>query len=261
MECPYCGSIKLTSKGYRDTKNGRNNRFFCKPCNKSFSEKTNPLDLSNSGLKQEYNEKSAVIESRSQTIKTVDDLLKYAEIDLTVWEIDRCVVNKWEVGAKDKNGEIDSKPLYQIKLWLKRKVKDLSTEVSKIISDMKSFSPSYPVIKYKPNKNSYLYEISIFDLHLAQLAWGVETGEDYDLKIAKDLYISSVTELMNLVRGYPIEKILLPTGNDFFDIDTLENETVHGTKQDVDSRWQKAFHESREMLVSVIDLLSTIAPV
>lgn len=261
MKCPYCNSTEFTGKGYRDTKGGRVNRFYCKPCKKSFSEKTESINSDKDHVKQEYNKNDGMVESKSSVIKTVDDLLRYAEVDLSIWEVERYVVNKWEIGAKDQNGEIVSKPLYQIKAWLKRKEKDLSTEVSTIIKDMKAYAPTYPKIKYNNHKNSYLYEISVFDLHLAQLAWGVETGEDYDLKIAKKLYIDTVTELMSLVKGYPIEKILLPTGNDFFDIDTLDNETVHDTRQDVDSRWQKAFHESREMLVSVIDVLSTIAPV
>ena len=35
------------------------------------------------------------------TIHTLDQLLEYCQVDLTIWEVERFVVNKWEVGAKE----------------------------------------------------------------------------------------------------------------------------------------------------------------
>lgn len=277
MNCPYCKSNNVKEKGFRVTKSGKNKRYFCKDCNKGFSVNSEKIikdtynniinkEFSNSTinniLTQDFNDYKGTIESKSSNIKTMEDLLKYANIDLNIWEVDRCVINKWEVGARDTNGKIQKSPLFQIKIWLKRKTKDLSTEKQDIINEMKKFSPVYPNIKYlKFNKEKYMYEISVMDLHLAQLSWGKETGEDYDMKIAEERYINAVTDLANRVKQYNIEKIILPTGNDFFDVDNTVNETIHGTVQDVDSRWQKAFHESRKILVSVIDMLTTIAPV
>jgi hypothetical protein len=55
-----------------------------------------------------------VIDSKSHRITTLDDLIEACEIDLSVWKIDRHVINKWEVyGAK-----FGLKNLIQVKAWL-----------------------------------------------------------------------------------------------------------------------------------------------
>lgn len=71
--------------------------------------------------KDERGNKS-VIKSKSTRIKTLEQLIEAADIDLDVWEIERHTINRWEVGAKDEEtGEIVTKPLWQVKAWLKRK--------------------------------------------------------------------------------------------------------------------------------------------
>src|SRR5689334_6849187 len=55
-------------------------------------------------------------------LKTLDDLLKHMKVDLSVWDVERHVINKWEVGSKHpRTGEVTVTPLFQIKAWLKRK--------------------------------------------------------------------------------------------------------------------------------------------
>lgn len=56
------------------------------------------------------------VESRRDgRIRTLDQLLKACQVDLKVWEVERYTVNKWEVGAKDPDGEIVVTPLFQVK--------------------------------------------------------------------------------------------------------------------------------------------------
>lgn len=63
------------------------------------------------------------VESRRDgRIRTLDQLLKACQVDLKVWEVERYTVNKWEVGAKDPDGEIVVTPLFQVKATLRRKV-------------------------------------------------------------------------------------------------------------------------------------------
>jgi len=54
-------------------------------------------------------------------IHTLEQLIDFFEIDLSVWEIERFVANKWEVGAKDDAGELKVSPLFQVKAFLRRK--------------------------------------------------------------------------------------------------------------------------------------------
>ena len=54
-------------------------------------------------------------------VVTVEKLLEIYNIDLEIWEIEKQIVNTWEVGAKGPDGKITTTPLFQVKLWLKRK--------------------------------------------------------------------------------------------------------------------------------------------
>ena len=64
---------------------------------------------------------TATAESKSSNIRTLDDLIRVCKIDLDVWEIERYIVNKWEVAAKGNDGVMNHSPLYQVKAWLKKK--------------------------------------------------------------------------------------------------------------------------------------------
>lgn len=71
-------------------------------------------------------------------ILTLDQLLAACEVDLEEWEVERYIVNKWEMGRKDiekdlswsngvadgytrDSGQINIEALYQVKAWLIRK--------------------------------------------------------------------------------------------------------------------------------------------
>lgn len=58
-----------------------------------------------------------VIDSKSRRITTLDELIAFCEIDLNVWNIDRHIINKWEVGINGEDG-IEVSPLFQVKAWL-----------------------------------------------------------------------------------------------------------------------------------------------
>ncbi len=97
-----------------------------------------PAEMSESRMETQN---ELIITIPKTRIKTLDELVKHCEIDLDVWEVERWVCNKWEVGMKppavtewveNKKGKKipmwvrDSKkvivePLFQIKVWLVRK--------------------------------------------------------------------------------------------------------------------------------------------
>jgi len=109
-ECGYCGEEYSYSSGARRhiKKNHKD-----KILERKQREK---VEVDEKGNK-------AKVSSKSHRIKTLDDLLEVAEVDLDIWEVDRFKVNKWEVGAKDPDtGEIISEPLFQVKASLKRKI-------------------------------------------------------------------------------------------------------------------------------------------
>ena len=73
------------------------------------------------GLEMTGEGNTMFVDSRSRRIKTLDQLIEACDIDLEVWNIERHVINKWEVGAKfGPKGEevIVVEPLFQVKAWM-----------------------------------------------------------------------------------------------------------------------------------------------
>jgi len=120
----------------------------------------------------------------------------------------------------------------------------------------------YPKLpKFKAPASPHLLTVSIFDHHFGKLAWAAETGENYDLKIAERLYLAAVDDLMDKTKGYPVEKILFPVGQDFYHIDNGNNTTTNGTPQDADGRYGKIIATGEMACIHAIDRLRTVAPV
>jgi|TARA_R100000664_G_scaffold34160_1_gene54488 hypothetical protein len=199
---------------------------------------------------------------KSHRIKTLDDLIKVCKIDTNIWEVDRYIVNKWEVGSQI-DGAIIVEPLFQVKAWLKKnkEVYRLETLRSEILEEVKAYAPKYKKIDYPIIDKGQLLEINIFDLHFGKLCWGKETGDNYDTKIARKRFLEAIKSIISRVKGYSIKKIVFPIGNDFFNSDNKANTTSNNTPQDEDLRWQKTYKRGRELLIEGIDLLQTIAPV
>jgi predicted phosphodiesterase len=200
------------------------------------------------------NEDKATAESRDSNVRTLEDLLEVCKVDLDYWEVERHVINKWEVAAKNSKGELNHSPLYQVKAWLKKRELKNAEEVIDYFKE--SLSEIRPKAQARNSGGKYMYEISIPDLHLAKLAWDKETGQDYDIDIAANLFRKAVQDLVSKVDLNDVEKILLPIGNDFFNSEGYSGATTAGTRQDDDSRWQKSFSVGCNLISEVVDEIS-----
>jgi hypothetical protein len=213
----------------------------------------------------EQNNKVLTSEITNRII-TADDLLNVYNISLDDWEIEKQVLNTWEVGAKGPDGNIVTTPLFQVKLWLKNKNTSIFNLIREdFIEDIKKLSPKIDKISHKPrvDKSPLLLEINIFDLHLGKIAWDEETGHNYNLEIASNLFNNCINEFISECQDKNIEKIVVPIGNDFFNSDRSHpfNSTTRGTPQEEDARWQKTFRTGRQLIVDNILKLSQIAPI
>src|SRR5262249_903572 len=151
--------------------------------------------------------------SSPERIHTLDQLLAFCEVDGSEWEVERWVCNKWEVGAKDKAGEIRVSPLFQVKAWLKRKKRIVppKAEIEALRAKADSYAPRYPAIIFRDLKASgNLAEYSIVDHHFGAWIWGRETGgADYDTKIAKQCFEDAMTTLVMRTKGYGLDEALI----------------------------------------------------
>lgn len=208
-----------------------------------------------------------IIEAADDRICTVDDAIKKAGVDTAIWEVEKVVVNGYDVTMKLKrNGE--EKPFrsqnQQIKIVLRRKVpKPIADASAELIERMKKHSPKYPKPPaVKKSKDPHMVEIAVFDTHFGKLAWAPETGENWDIHIAENVFAWAIDNLLNRVRGFDIEYLLFPLGQDFFHIDDARKMTVHETPmEDVDGRYAKIFGAGCMACVNAIDRMAEIAPV
>lgn len=217
----------------------------------------------NSSYTKDINDTNGTAVLEGKRVTSLQDLIDKCEIDLNVYEIERHVINKWEVGAKDNTNTIQVTPLFQIKVWLRKKSAsklELNNLKEEILSDLKSIT--WNNTKRKEH-NGNLFVPNIFDLHLGKLAWGEETGEDYDLGIAKERFEFAIDDLIQKANPYNIGKVMFIVGNDFFNSDKAFPfpQTTAGTPQLDDTRYQKLFREGRKLIVSAINRLSEIADV
>lgn len=203
----------------------------------------------------------------SERIITEQQLLEIYNISLNDWEIEKKVINTWEVGTKTSSGEIATTPLFQVKVWLKSRKPVLELEQIRqdFIDELKKISP---VVKAKHakncDKNPVVVEIDIFDLHLGKLSWSEEVGHSYNTDIAIDIFNDAIDYFIEHTKHLNVERFLLPVGSDMFHYDNSSpfNRTTAGTPQTTDGLpWQDVFRKGRQMLIENINKLKEIAPV
>ena len=209
----------------------------------------------------EYKADGSIVSEKFITIRDGDDMtpeyiLEAHGLKPGSWEVVSYKNNFWNTQVKGGSKQIS----YQSKLTAKPTSNKLDlSEIDKHFAqlDRKKFAP--PVIK--PKIGDMMAEVNIADLHLGKLCWHGDTPENYDYKIAKEVFYKIIGEAIEEIRDKPVEYITFVWTNDFFNSDTIDKTTTAGTQQDTDVRWQKLFNVGVEILVRGIEWLSEIAPV
>lgn len=146
-------------------------------------------------------------------------------------------------------------------IFAKNQIKTYEHVRDEIVREMQRYSPSYPKIKREKVKDGHLLVIDPSDIHIGKLSVAVETGHDYNIKIAQERVIDGIHALLAHSSGFPIDQILFVIGNDALHIDTPFRKTTSGTPQDTDGMWHTAFHAAKEMYIQSIELLMQVADV
>jgi hypothetical protein len=204
------------------------------------------------------------IEECTEEVRSLEDLLRVCRVNQDEWQVDRWTCNKWEMGYKDASKEAKSIPLFQVKAWFKRKKEEYDARLALVLAvdAVKAHAPYYPPLsRVRSGGDGLLFELSLPDVHVGKLAWGAECGEDYDLKIACNVFMDAFTALAEDARCRDIERIVFPIGNDLLNCDSPSGNTTAGTPQSNDGRYQKVYQTTLALLVGAIDRLREIAPV
>lgn len=206
---------------------------------------------------------STVITTKSPQIKTLEQALAYAEVDIDKYRVKKYTVNSWEVtmGAnKTHSGRPETYTNYQVKVWLEeRTIAPMVTATENLISRM----PKLPAVKTpKQTPNGVLMELCIFDHHFGCLAWHRETGEDYDLGIAKKVMLYAIRQHLTSAQARGVNRILIPLGNDVFHLnDPTAATPTNGNPLDTDCRLAKVFEVAEETWILGIKECAEVAPV
>ena len=257
----------------------RGDRHFCKECKKFTTKLTQPqptsTKFSESGYSAEY------IVTTEKRIIDEKDIIELCNIDTSIWKIDRYEVGTYEGYRKDRqvaweviDGKVTSGkvndtgkmlvvPLHSVRVWVSRKTAEIRNRlvVDGFIEDAKKFSPTYPKIRYKKDKNGSRFELGLPDLQLGRLVAVESTGNELSPEIQIQKADLVVDELIGYASNFSISRTIFPVGNDFFNSNTAEMMTAHGTPQEDDVRWQRTFKLGCDFLIRTIDKLLALAPV
>lgn len=187
---------------------------------------------------------------------TPEYLLFAHGLDTSKWEVVSYKNNFWN--SQQEGG--DKQISYQSKLTAKPKTGGV--DLKSVLAFYKDLSgKGLEPIKYIDKSGDMLAVVNVADLHFSKLCWHGDTPEDYDHKIAREVFRKIIGENVARLRELPIKKILFVWANDFFNSDNEQKTTTAGTVQDTDVRYKKMFNVGCEMLIQAVDALETIAPV
>ena len=187
------------------------------------------------------------IETVSDQIKSLEEALEFFDVNPDYWAVKRYVINQWGKGD-----------MMQVKVWLERRVPE---PVVDALEELVKRSQWHGVWKKSSHawptpRGSHMLVMSLVDQHFGKLAHGEETGDDYDLTHAEDLYVKAAGRTMGKAKGYHITKVVLPVGNDLFHFDTGRGRTGNDTQMDFDSRPTKVFVAGCMAVIKAVDLIT-----
>lgn len=204
-------------------------------------------------LTTDYTDTTGRVELIS-TVQTLDDALDKAGVDRSVWEVDRWVCNSYEQASKDDSGSVSVTPLWQIKVYLRRKAAQ-SLAMEAVVADL-SESPHRPKSKpHKPRRDKgCLLNISIPDLHVGKRP----IAGEYPVEKIMDYCIETI---LSRASGVGVSLIHLPIGSDLLNVDGPHETTTRGTPQSQSQSFEQAATRAVRLLIATIDRLKEIATV
>jgi hypothetical protein len=194
-----------------------------------------------------------VLEARSTSsrIRTVDDLLRHIEADLTRYEVAASEATKWECG----DGSGGTTELHRVFVRLRprgglatRDVVAAMIEGAGLRKKQKS-----PPRRIKAAQTGVMQLVVVADTHFGKYAWSQTTGgDDYDLGIAESLVTEAGNELLDTGDAYKPEKRVIAFLGDLFHYDTPGGTTTSGTPLERDGRLQKMIAVGCDTLLGLV---------
>ena len=208
------------------------------------------------------------VEARSVSarIRTVDDLLRHIEADLTAFEVAASEATTWEgLTADRETGEPVVTELHRVFVRLRPKGGPTTREVVAAMIDGAKKDFRRPLTKSVKAPKSDAYAVLVVaDCHYGKYAWSDGTGhDDYDLGIASGRVAAASESLISTLARYKPARLLVAFLGDLFHADTPALTTTGGTPLagSTDGRLQKMIAMGCDSLLGVVAKAAEIAPV
>ena len=202
--------------------------------------------------------------SVSTRIRTVDDLLKHIEADLTKFEVAASEATKWEGLTADKaTGEPVVTELHRVFVRLKPRPGPTVRECVEAMIEAAKGEIRQPIRqKAKREKHADGWAVLIVaDPHFGKYAWRRTAGADYDLDIASRMLREASAELLDVASRYKPGRLTVATLGDVYHYDSPAGTTTKGTPLERDGRLPKMLNDGTDAMVALVDAAAGVAPV
>jgi UDP-2,3-diacylglucosamine pyrophosphatase LpxH len=202
-----------------------------------------------------------VLEARSTSrrIKTVEDLLRHIEADMSRFEIAASEATKWECG----DGDGESIELHRVFVRLKPKGGPTTREIVQAMIDSarKDIRKPLPKSVKAPRRDAPWQVLVVADPHFGKYAWGKTTGgDDYDLDIAARLVGDTGTQLIATGDTHKPARRTIAFVGDLFHYDRPDGSTTSGTPLERDGRLQKMISVGCDALLAIVQQSAETVP-
>ena len=206
------------------------------------------------------------IEARSVSarIRTVEDLLRHIEADMTRFEVASSEATKWEgLTADRETGRPVVTELHRVHVRLRPKAGPTTREVVGAMIDAAKGEirkPPRPAPK-RAKRGGLLQVLVVADCHFGKYAWGRTTGgDDYDLGLAEQLVADAGEELVAVGDSHkPTRRVIAMLG-DLFHYDSPGGTTTAGTPLERDGRLQKMIEVGTNSLLAIVERSAETCP-
>ncbi|MCU0616085.1 MAG: LuxR C-terminal-related transcriptional regulator [Gemmatimonadaceae bacterium] len=175
--------------------------------------------------------------------------------------LDNVVVSErasvWDVMYRDADGRMVDKQRHSYRASFAPKAPDPSHNLAQaLIDDIRretvAASRNTKPVAAPRDTDPYVLRLRLRDMHFGALSWAMETGENFDLNIAKQIALAAVTKLLARANVMNVRGIVIETGDDLLHTDGDAPYTTAGTPQDADGRTTKTARVARVVINTII---------
>lgn len=156
-------------------------------------------------------------------------------------EGNRHVVAEWVKSAKDPS---EQEALEEYLAILKKVFENVEGK----------FEPSKPL--ERAVSNELMDVVPIGDAHIGLLTWWKETGNNFDLDIARDMYKRAYAKAFE--NGSGASTVVLSNLGDYYHTNSGKNQTYNSTPVDVDGRWPRVLETGIEIMLDAVRQALTV---